>query len=181
MDRFGKFYWMLIGFLLAVIIVLLVLLAGGLDKGPSVEAGQTPGTQATESSSVRLTINNIEAQGDVVVVSTNYCQLKYPYAFSDLIKVEAVNDGQKTALLFTAFIDGQSRKIYELVFNGQTDMFIGSLTLMPGQPPVNVHGMIYQPESGWSNDARIAFIAAQETFHDVVMSLRNNMYFTPAA
>ena len=181
-NRIRKFYWMLVGFLLAVIVVLLVLLIGNLNNMQnSTEPGQTPSTQPSETGENHWTIYSISEQGSQVVVTTNFCQLKYPYAFSDLIKVEAITEGNTMSLQFSAIIDGESHKLYVLTLGGQGDLFVCSLTVTPGQAPIRVHGTLYQPGPELSEDGRFAFVAAQETFHDVVVSLQENMSFMPAA
>jgi hypothetical protein len=181
MDRLGRFYWVLIGFLVAIIIVLLVLLVGSLDnKQNPIEEEQTPHTQVTQPSEKILTVKSVEEQGNMIVVYTNYCQIKYPYAFADLINVEAINSNEKTSLLFTVLLDGKKMNIYELTFGGEGSISVGEITLIPGQAPVNVYATFYESGTDLNEDMRIAFFAAQETFNDVAASLGENMNFVPA-
>ena len=184
MDRLGKFYWMLIGFLLAIIIVLLVVLVGNLDKQSTMGGEYTPQNQVTQPGDLgksALIIKNVEEQGDMIVVNTSYCQVKYPYAFSDMIQVEAINSDEKTALLFTVLLNGQKANIYELTFGGEGVIPVGEITLTPGQAPVSVYATFYEHDVGLSEELRIAFFAAQETFNDVATSLGENMNFVPAS
>ena len=184
MYRYGKLNWIVIAALLAVIVVLLVLLIGNLEKPqPPVDQDKNPSTEVTQPSEpqeIHLEIEKVEEQADVVVVTTNYCEIKYPYAFSDLVKVEAVNDDGIMSLLFVAQIEESKIKLYELFLGGEKGMHIGSLTLSQGQGPVDVYAVIYEADANVNADNRITFIAAQETFNDVMVSLMENENFVPA-
>ena len=191
MNQFGKINWGLLIVLLTVILVLLIVLVVNLDKAQEQDpAMQTPGTQVTEPSDPTgssgpeekgLVIKNIEELGnEVVAVTTNYCQVQYPYAFSDMVKVEAVNEENKTALQFFALINGVNYKIYEIIFDGQGDLKIGTLSLEEGVRSVEVRATIYGPDPNLDENARLAFNAARETFNDVAMSLYENANFIPA-
>ena len=190
MDKVGKYMWIIIAVLLAVILFLLILLVGNLEKARQPVIQEEPGTSVSTPTSEpsgpnqndvpgSLTIGSITEQGDVVIVNTNYCQIKYPYAFSDLVQVEAINQGERSVLLFTAYLNGSKVKLYELSFGDQGGMKVGTLSF--GQNAVDVHATIYEPIPGQDEGSRIAFIAAQETFNDVASSLLDNANFVPAA
>ena len=82
-------------------------------------------------------------------------------------------------MLFTAYLNGTKMKLYELSFGDQSGMKVGTLTF--GQNSVDVCATIYEPIPGQDEGSRIAFIAAQETFNDVALSLLENANFVPAA
>ena len=105
MNGTGKINWILIVVLLTVILALLTILAANMDAGQPADPGQPPAT--TESTPQQtLEILSIVEDNEQVTVTTNVCVVKYPYAFSDLVRVEAVNTDEKTALLFAANLDG---------------------------------------------------------------------------
>ena len=127
-----------------------------------------------------LTIGASERQGETMVVDTSYGEVKYPYAFSDLIGVEALNQGNQTALTFTARINGQAENLYSIWFNGADGLAAGSMDLQDGEAPVTVTLVIYSPGAHLSGDYLTTFYATQETVNDVLSSLKENGNYTPA-
>lgn len=177
MNQYGKINWILIAVLAAIIVVLAAaLLINGNNPEKPAAPGETSSTTQTLPSDA-LVIESVIERGEEVVVTTNYCTVTFPYAFSDLVKVEAVNTKDKIALQFFALIDGVDHKLYELNFGGEGTMKIGYLHF--AQRMVNVYGTVYTPDSSLTGDNRLAFIAAQETFNEVAFSLTENEHFTP--
>lgn len=186
MNQSGKMNWILIAVLLAIILGLLVTLLLIVDNGQGPEQPESP--SATESTpnnptenTQQLEILRIEEQGESVVVITNLCRVKYPYAFSDLIQVEQINSDEKVALRFYAVINGKRAELYELAFGGQGNLQVGALMRPNVAEPMLVYAEIFAAPSDLKEDERIAFIAAQETFNDVVNSLQDNEMFVPMA
>ena len=178
MNKFGKINWALTAVLLAIILGLLILLLVMMDGGKPADLQQNPGTTESASSAQGvLDILSITDDHQMVTVTTNFCSVKYPYAFSDLVRVETVNEDAKTALLFTAYINGVKTNIYELVFGGQSGTKVGDLAV-DGET-VGVFVVFYPAVPGQDESSRLAFIAAQETINDVTASLRENGNFTP--
>ncbi len=158
--------------LLAAALVILAVSLGimlGQEPAPEGQTGQQIG---------KLTIESIEEQGDKMVVTTSYCQVKYPYAFSDLIQVEAVNDAQGARLVFFATIEGTRADLYSLCFGETDNILLG--TLKVGGNTVTVSTELFQAGQGLDKDLQYVFVAAQETFNDVAASLSENGNFTPA-
>lgn len=157
--------------LLAVALAILAVSLGimmGQESAPGGQAGQQIG---------KLVIESVEEQGDQMVVSTSYCQVKYPYAFSDLIQVEAVNEEKGAALVFFSVIEGVRTDLYTISFGGTADIQLG--TLKVGADTVAVRAQICKADEKLDQELQYVFVAAQETFNDVVASLSENSSFTP--
>lgn len=138
--------------------------------------GTTEGSVAGVTSQVKqLLVENVTEQGDTVIVTTTYGTVKYPYAFSDLISVEAETFETHAVLKFSAEIEGEKHKLYTLIFNGEEGMPVGTL-LMDGESYTVT--ALFHDAAGISDDNMVTFYAAQEAFNDVVNSLSENEGFT---
>lgn len=181
MNVYGKSKWTLIIALLAVVLVLLMILVIGLDNGKfSPETEQTPEqSTSAEAGSNGLEILDIQEEKNDVIVTTSYCVVKYPYAFSDLVQVETINRDEKTALCFYTVLNETKMPLYELVFEGMANIPLGTITV--GKSVMGVSAIVHAPATTLEGDVRLAFVAAQETFHDVVLSLEENANFVPTA
>lgn len=165
--------------ILGLIIAVVCILGGqGRNEPP---AGETQGTQgATQSEMKKLTVHSTEEQGDTVLVDTSYGLLKYPYAFSDLIRIEAVNYQDLAALEFTADINKTAVKLFTVWFNGTEGIPVGTLKLEGEEEPVSVTVVFFEMEEGLDEDGRTTFNALQEVFNDIAVSLAENEGFTEA-
>ena len=171
--------------LVAVIVALSVVLAMllgvlvYLDQGKApekVEPGTTEGSMAGETSKMKeLLVQSVTEQKDTVLVVTTYGTVKYPYAFSDLISVEAETFENHAVLEFGAMIDGTVHKLYTLIFNGEEGTMVGTL---PVDGETYVVTVQFHDASGIGDNSMVTFYAAQETFNDVVNSLSENEGFT---
>lgn len=166
--------------ILVLLIAVLVIL--GRDKAPEeVVPGTTteaPGasTVAGKVSNVKtLQVESVKEEGETVIVETTYGTVKYPYAFSDLVIVEAETFENHAVLEFKAEIDGTEYKLYTLIFNGEEGIPVGKLTV---DGETYVVTALFHDVTGLSNDNMVTFYAVQETFNDVVNSLSENEGFT---
>ena len=177
MNSYGRINWLPVIAVLAVIFVILMVVVIGLDnrQAPDVSAGSQP----TESGVEQLTVLSIKDQDDNVLVTTNYCAIKYPYSMSDLVQVETVNEDDRATLRFYTTLNGTKMPLYELIFGGREEMQVGSITV--GQYTLPVFVVIHEAMPGLDDSSRIGFIAAQETINDVMVSLKENTNFVPAA
>lgn len=177
--------------LAALLALMLVLLTGCGGKEAADETIQAPVTTApvaavettvaTEApEKVQLAVDSIEEQGDMMIVNTPFCVLKYPFAFADLIQVEAMNSADTAELVFSAKLDLSSYRLFSIVFGGSGDILLGSMMLPDGEAPVEVYATLYQIDETLSADFVNTFNAAQECFNDVMVSLMENEGFTPA-
>lgn len=177
-----------LGVVLALLIVIAVSLgqnkAPGTDETKGTMAGEMSGTDETKGTTAgetprenELLVESITEQKDVVIVVTTYGTVKYPYAFSDLLSVEAETFDEYAVLEFSATIGDKVHKLYKLIFNGKEGMPIG--TLQKNGETYVITAEFYEM-NGVSDDGIITFNAAQETFNDVVNSLSENEGFTAA-
>jgi hypothetical protein len=109
-------------------------------------------------------------------VETSYGTISYPFAFSDLIGVQAHNLGGATALEFTAKLNNGSYRIFTIWFGAKDGIPLGSLNLDGVQVPVMAD--IYEKPTNLSENDNNSFFAAQECFNDVVNSLGQIKDFT---
>lgn len=124
-----------------------------------------------------LVIQSTTEQEDTVIVSTTYGTLRYPFAFSDIMVVEAKTFEDYAMLEFRAVIDDAEFMLYALYFNGKEGIPVGTL-----QVDGNIYVITSQlyTEENISDDDMVTFYAAQETCNDVLSSLAENQGFTAA-
>lgn len=175
----------------AVLLALMIMLAGcGSKEAPAETAAETEtvviteipetsaATEATETP--KLSVDSIEENGDMMVVNTPFFQLQYPFAFADLIQVEAVDNGEAAELVFSAKLDLTAYRLFTLTFGGSGDILLGTMELPQYDAPVQVYATLYRIDESLSSDFVNTFYAAQECFNDVMMSLMACEGFTPA-
>lgn len=174
--------------LAAVMAVLLVILCGcgkeAAETVPATEAAvvTTPAVvETTVPEYAVLTVDGTEDQGDVVAVTTSFGQLKYPFAFSDLIKISASNALDVAELNFIAQISGEEYPLFTIRFGGgEEDILLGTMEI-PGEDAArNVYVRFGDVEEAALGEHLNTYLAAQEIFNDVVISLAENAGFTPA-
>lgn len=180
MKEYGKINLILIAVLLAVILTLLIILLGTMDNGqnspkPSENPAYTQG--AGSGLGEELTILSVEDAGDMVLVTTNICKVKYPYPFADLVQPQVIQENGKIALRFCAVINNNNYPLYELVFGNQGTMPLGTLAVGTNSVAVTVN--FFEAAGELSEDGRIAFVAAQETFNEAASSMSENTNFVP--
>lgn len=125
-----------------------------------------------------LTVNGLSRDGEMMVVDTSWMDVAFPYAFSDLIQVEAINQEKMAGLEFRAKINGANRKIYTIWFNSTEGQSVGTYDLNDGEAPVTVTVSFYDPDTELEGDDRVTFYATQETFNDVLASMKNDGDFS---
>lgn len=119
----------------------------------------------------------VEQQDDVMEVTTGYCVVEYPFAFSEVIQVALKETETGASLEFTASIRGQTAPLYTLWLNTEKGVPYGTVTVGGYTSKVNVE--TYDP-TGLTEENKVTFNAAQETINDVLQSLQNRNTFTPA-
>lgn len=125
-----------------------------------------------------LKVNSLTRQGETMEVDTSYGKVEYPYAFSDLIQVETLNQDNQTALAFSARINNEDKALYTIWFNGSEGQTVGALDLEDGERPVLITVVFYQPGAELSGDDRTTYYATQETVNDVLTALQKDKNFT---
>lgn len=145
------------------------------------ETVQAQTTAATETHATQdLVIESTEEQGDMVVVTTSFGQVKYPFAFADLIQVRAVNEGTVASLEFTALIAQEEYPLFAVRFGGSEGIPLGTLEIPGEAEPRAVCAEFYSVDESALGDHAGTFFAAQETFNDVVASLYEIQAFAAA-
>ena len=136
------------------------------------------GRAAGDGSPVReLVVESVTEQEDAMLVTTTYGTVKYPFAFSDIISVEAETFEDYAVLSFSTMIDGAEVKLYALQFNGTEGTPVGTLKV-DGEKYV-VTSQFYEANN-ISDNSMATFYATQETINDVLRSLSENEGFTAA-
>lgn len=170
--------------LLAVLIWLLVDRFGtpapGQTDGAGETTAETSGTVQTTKPAEKLPleIEGIERDGEQMVITTSYCVLKYPFAFSDALRVEAENTDSGSTLAFSVVIGEEAYLVYALYFGGNEGTLLGSVTL--DGVSVSVYGEFAVIPESLPEAGTATYYAVQETFNDIAASLRENAHFTPA-
>lgn len=120
----------------------------------------------------------IEQVGDEMVLQTAYCELRYPYAFSDVIQVEQVDSNNTFILDFMFVFQDIRTPIFSLCFGNDGDDLIGSITTAAGDS-VSVQLIAYDmPEQlSEKEDARNTYYAAREVMNDILNSLMGSPAF----
>ena len=113
----------------------------------------------------------------MMVVKTTYGTIQYPFAFSDLIRIETDTFEKDAQMVFSAFVGEEEVKLYTLYFNRAAGIPLGTLTVDGAKYTVTaeIHDLVYANEEN-----RLTYQAAQETFNDVAMSLEENEHFQAA-
>lgn len=180
----------LIAVLAAVVVLIAIILmaAGGGNDTPnqshsSVETTgasrppETPETSAPVAEDL-LILESTENQGEWVVLTTSCGVMKYPFSFSDLIQVEAVSDENQGIMKFSVKIGESVYPVYSVSFGSGEGFFLGSMEI--GDTQVRVYGAMDQLPEGLEESGAATFFAAQESFNDIVSSLKENERFVPA-
>jgi hypothetical protein len=171
--------------LIITCIVLLVVLLGLVCVMLGLEAGEglrKPNSSSSSAAGVtvpvkKLQILSVEEQTDYMIVTTTYCAVKFPYAFSDIIGVKAETCGNYAKMDFTATVGENEVMLYTLFFNKATGIPVG--TLMVDGTTYTVTAEIYDMDQ-INDEYRLTFQAAQETINDVIVSLGENSGFVAA-
>lgn len=132
-----------------------------------------------EEEALVLTVLSVENEGDFMVVDTTFGQVKYPFAFSDLIEIEAVNEENLAALVFLARIGDHTYPLFTVSFGDCEGIPLGTL-MLPDEEIRNVSVQFATVEETELGDNLNSYYAAQEVFNDVIVSLEENAHFTAA-
>lgn len=168
---------MLVGICAAILLVLLCVAADLAVKSSEVSGGGSPsgGTGPLPA----LSIDSVVESGEMVDIHTSYCDLQIPYAFSDLVKVRAVNDGEVKTLQFYMQLNEQEYSLFDLIFNGTGGIRLGDIKAPDRDSTIPVFAKIGEDENLVEGENRTTYLAARDCFNDVVVSLNNNKEFTP--
>lgn len=162
--------------ILASVFVILVVVAFLLPGSSPENPAGSDGSPTSPNHAEDMVIHSIQEQGQTILVTTSYGTVRYPFAFSDIISVEAVTEEDRAALVFTANINDNFEPIFTLWFNGDTGIICGFMEMKEGTCPVRVEFMPV-PEDLHA-DYLLTFYAAQESVNEVLSSLNENANYT---
>ena len=193
--------WILpIVLIIAVLILAAVAMLPGEKEKPSLETAPTerteapatpeqdtqtapeaaPETEVTEPARKELTVESEEQQDTVMAVQTSYGTVKYPFAFSDLIEVTAVNGDSQAALEWYALIGEEKYPIFTITFNGSEGDLIGTMEIEVDRTAEPVHMVFFAADGKLEGSDLNTFYVAQEVVNDVIASLAENEAFAAA-
>ena len=163
--------------LLTVVLPVSMLCACGkepVETLPKEEIQPVQTTVETQPALRELVIDSIEEQGEVMLVATSFCELKYPFAFADLIQVQAVNEGDVASLEFSALISGVEHPLFAVRFGQAEGILLGTFAVPEEAVERNVYAEFYSADEAVLGEQIGTYRAAQEIFNDVVVSLAEN-------
>lgn len=146
------------------------------EPAPSPTASPQAPQQGNGTAKPDMTIV-VEQKDDEMVVTTGYCVVEYPFAFSEIIEVALKETDTGAALEFIASIRGQTAPLYTLWLNTNQGIPYGTITTNGYTASVNVE--TYTP-TGLTDENKVTFNAAQETINEVLQSLENRNTFVAA-
>ena len=117
-------------------------------------------------------------KGDKIEVDTTLCKISYSSAFSDAISVKAEGTKDSAKLNFFANLSSGETLIYSIIFGGEDATPFGTLQIDDSQVPINVQVAFFEAPNALDKDDKATFNATQETFNDVVASLKENDRFS---
>lgn len=179
-----------IGCLLVATVVLLVIFGNRSGKISSKqEPAQT--TQALTTSQQAITTPALtqpawpqlllleqSRQGEKILVSTSFVQLSYSASFSDIVTVECYSQGDARSIRFFAQLSGSPRELFEICFDGSGAINLGTLPV--DNRTCSVTARLFQPPEEMTDNDRLSFLAAQDVFNEVVVSVGAIPGFVPA-
>lgn len=115
-----------------------------------------------------IVVYAVDEREDAMYVTTSYIDFTYPYAFSDLLVIEPINQENFVGLQFSLFM-GKKEPVYTLWINRDQGMFAG--VLKQGNKKYRVTIEMYNPREDLDETQVPTFYAVQETLNDVLQSM----------
>ena len=175
---------------IVVIFVSLAVIFGGLiwiyflknarTEFPSDPNNSVESETVGDNNHVEYRIESTNEEGEWVVVKTTYGSFKYPFAFSDLIVIEAADLERSAQLRFFMKMDDNNVPIYTIHYNSGEGSLCGTLKLSDGAESIPVTVVLADKPEDLSEDWRLTFYATQETFNDVLFSMAEDKNFSIA-
>lgn len=164
----------------SVMLALSVLLIAGCKQKETVQTDppQTnEGTTMTEPTNPPLEILETKEEDTDILVKTSYCVLKYPFAFSDMVKITVM---QEDSLLFAAIPGEEEVPAFALRFGVPAGIPVGTLQLPVNGESISVGIDLFTIPDSLAEEHHSSFYAVQEIINDLIASLEENAQFTPA-
>lgn len=169
----------LIIFLCSIFVILvLVVISFFWDNTPNDVNNDFPIGDEEQNRFPELEIYTTTEDDGWVIVSTSYGDFRYPYAFSDIMSVKAVNQEDSSQLGFFFQIEDIEEMIYTIHYNNEIGVSLGNLTLKNYSESIPVFVEFGQPSEIIQKDFLDSFYATRDTFNDVVTFMCENESFT---
>ena len=144
--------------------------------------GFNESTDKTEEQIVNikeLEIISESESGEWITVETTYDSFKfrYPVSLAEIIDIKAINEDNYSALQFSAVVDRSELPAYTIYFNKADGVPRGTFKLDSGSE-ITVSVEFEDSKNIDNADMLPAFNAVQETFNDVIVSMREDSRFT---
>ncbi len=180
--------------LVLMIVVVIMLCAKGGEDPESSDSSNIPAQSDapiteppiaseplnSEVNIPELKIESLEEQEQIVLITTSYGTMSFSSAFSELIGTDVYFGDGTGCIIFSARVGGENQTVFSLLFNNESGIDVGTLKLDGVETPIRVSVVFYDPPASIAGDDLISFLAAQETFNDIVVSLEKNEGFTSA-
>ena len=160
-------------------IMMVAMFTGCKNESDNVKDPVDVNTPTTEVMP-ELKIESVSESGSWIIVETTYGQVRYPYAFSEIMSVNAINRNNSAQLQFATEIDGTDIVVYTIYYNEEIGSKLGELNLGGEVGNVSVSVLFEAASSSISEEWLTTFYATQETFNDVFASLCEDVRFTEA-
>lgn len=163
---------------LALVLIVLIVVAVKMGTEQTPDTPDVPQTsQSVGETQIPLVagpmdemmIDAVEEGEDAMYVTTSYINFTYPYAFSDLLVIEEVNEESCVGLTVSVFLQGRNEKTYTIWINSDRGMPVGALHR--GEKTYRVSMEMYDPRENMSEVYLSTFYAVQETLNDVLQSM----------
>lgn len=154
-----------------IALLAIILLTGCVEaKEPhhNEDSNQVVIEQITENLSVKKI-------GDEMAITTPYGDLKYPFAFSDIIHIEEEFTDEVQKIHFSVKTENFSHLIYTLTFGDEVGVLIGHI----GDKIVSINIVTDDVESSAEN--KKIFTDAQKTVGDIINSMYEWENYVPVA
>lgn len=164
--------------LCTVLLVALIIVAVVLTKTRNqVDVKETQPTVETQIPVLEI-LGQQEGE-DVILVKTSYANVKYPFAFSELIHVRATDTESVKTLEFYTVLGGQEYRLFDVIFGGTEGIRLGDITVPGRSTTMPVFAVIHDEGRELDEENKRSYVAARDCFNDVVVSLSDNKGFTP--
>lgn len=175
-----------VAILLALCAVVTAFAAGGCRKIEKPDEDPTKDTQIgsedvpEEMNVPELQIETTDEDNKWVTVKTTYGVVRYSSAFSDIVAVTAVQHEAASQLLFTANIGESEIPLYTIRYDEEGEGIVLGTLKLTSNVTVPVSVTLSDAPAELAGNDLATFIAAQETFNDVLTSMMEDSRFTMA-
>lgn len=167
--------YILIGICSVLLVVLIIVAICRTANQGGDQGGRPSGNEALPA----LEITEINDREEPVIIHTSYADLEFPFAFSDLFHVRAVDGKDIKTLEFYTILDGAEYGLFDVIFGGTEGIRLGDLKV-PGQSTtLPVFAVVHEAGQTLSGPQMTTYLAVRDCFHDVVVSLDKNEGYTP--